>query len=180
MRVIAESLDYVCAKRLTQLGADQRVQCAADDAGHGTRQAGHAGRANETYPLDKATPGHFEINPVHHDGATSSRDYVHTVQRMDVTTARSERRVVLDHSYGVMEDAFQRILKRLPFPVLELHPDNGSEFLNTHLARFWKDTLSDLAPSRSWVKRAPRCAHHARHAESLRQWGDPGRHEMVV
>jgi len=27
-----------------------------------------------------------------------------------------------------MQDAFQRFLSRLPFPVLEIHPDNGSEF----------------------------------------------------
>ena len=55
----------------------------------------------------------------------------------------------LGRSYVVMEDTFQRVLKRLPFLVLELHPDNGSEFFNAHLVRFWKDTLPGLALSRS-------------------------------
>jgi hypothetical protein len=42
----------------------------------------------------------------------------------------------LGRSYRAMEDAFHRILARVPFPILEIHPDNGSEFLNDHLVRF--------------------------------------------
>jgi hypothetical protein len=48
-----------------------------------------------------------------------------------------------------MEDAFQRVPQRLPFPVLEFHPDNGSEFFIAHLVRFWKDTAPGLALSQS-------------------------------
>jgi hypothetical protein len=33
--------------------------------------------------------------------------------------------------------------------VLEIHPDNGSEFLNAHLVRFWKETVKDVTLSRS-------------------------------
>jgi hypothetical protein len=36
-----------------------------------------------------------------------------------------------------MKDGFSRILVRLPFSVQELHPDNGSEFFNNHMLRFW-------------------------------------------
>ena len=56
----------------------------------------------------------------------------------DVATGWSERVVVLGRSAPVMEAAFQRILIRLPFPIIELHPDNGSEFLNYHLLNFFK------------------------------------------
>jgi len=55
----------------------------------------------------------------------------------------------LGRSSLAMEDGFRRILARLPFPVLEIHPDNGSEFLNAHLLRFWKDTVKDVTLSRS-------------------------------
>ena len=48
-----------------------------------------------------------------------------------------------------MEDAFRRILKRLPFPVVEIHPDNGSEFFNHHLVRFWKDAVKGVYLTRS-------------------------------
>lgn len=93
-------------------------------------------------------PGHFEVDLVHHCGPSASGEYVHTIQMIDVATGWSERVAVLGRSYLVMEDGFRRILARLPFPILELHPDNGSEFFNDHLVRFWKDTVIDLELSR--------------------------------
>ena len=48
-----------------------------------------------------------------------------------------------------MKDAFQRILQRLPFPILEIHPDNGSEFFNHHLVRFWGERVQGVTLSRS-------------------------------
>jgi hypothetical protein len=53
-----------------------------------------------------------------------------------------------------MEAGFRRILARLPFALLELHPDNGSEFLNNHVWRFFKGQLPGLHFSRSrpWQK----------------------------
>ena len=48
-----------------------------------------------------------------------------------------------------MQDAFTRLLARLPFPILELHPDNGREFFNRFLLRYWKDVVPGLTLSRS-------------------------------
>jgi hypothetical protein len=82
-------------------------------------------------------PGHFETDLVHHCGPSSSGEYVHTIQMIDVATAWSERRAVLGRSYLVVKDGFSQILDRLPFPVHEIHPDNGNEFFNHHMLRFW-------------------------------------------
>jgi len=82
-------------------------------------------------------PGHFEVDLVHHCGPSASGEYVHTIQMIDVATAWSERMAVLGRSYLVMKDGFSRILARLPFSVQEVHPDNGSEFFNNHMLRFW-------------------------------------------
>jgi hypothetical protein len=100
-------------------------------------------------PWDEQVPGHFEIDLVHHSGPSSSGQYVHTVQMIDVTTGWSERAAVLGRSQLVMEDAFLRFVARLPFKVLELHPDNGSEFFNHHLLRLWKDIVKGVKISRS-------------------------------
>jgi hypothetical protein len=43
----------------------------------------------------------------------------------------------------------ERILERLPFPIRELHPDNGSEFINDHLLGFFGDRIKGLTLSRS-------------------------------
>jgi hypothetical protein len=94
-------------------------------------------------------PGHFEVDLVHHCGRVASGDYVHTLQMIDVTTGWSERAAVLGRSYLAIKDGFNRILARLPFPVREIHPDNGSEFFNHHMLRFWKGLKPKPTLSRS-------------------------------
>jgi hypothetical protein len=100
-------------------------------------------------PWDVGEPGHFETDLVHHCGTSANGDYVHTLQMVDVATGWTEPRAVLGRSQVVMEDAFRNILERVPFAVLEIHPDNGSEFFNNHLVRFWKETVKGVHLSRS-------------------------------
>lgn len=100
-------------------------------------------------PWNEQQPGHCETDLVHHCGPSASGEYMCTVQMIDVATGWSERRAVLGRSYLVMEDAFRYILARLPFLLLELHPDNGSEFFNHHILRFWKDIVKGVRLSRS-------------------------------
>jgi hypothetical protein len=100
-------------------------------------------------PWDIAEPGHFETDLVHHCGPTASGEYAYTLQMIDVATGWSERRAVLGRSYLVVEDAFLCFLTHLPFPVRQIHPDNGREFLNHHLLRFWGEIVQDVTLSRS-------------------------------
>jgi hypothetical protein len=105
-------------------------------------------------PWDEREPGHFEVDLVYHSGPTATGEHLHTVQLVDVATGWSERQAVLGRSYLVMKDAFDHIVQRLPFPIVELHPDNGSEFFNHHLVRYWRELIPDLHLSRShpWKK----------------------------
>ena len=56
---------------------------------------------------------------------------------------------ILGRSYTVLRDAFERLLARLPFPILELHPDNGGEFFNHFLLTYWKQAVPHLSLSRT-------------------------------
>ncbi len=186
VHLVAESLDYPCAERLTpnlvwmaqHLAAQGEVQLTPEVLAQlGTislstvqrlsagwerdipRRLPRAGpeRANQVLrevPMkrmawDETQPGHFEVDLVHHCGPRASGDYVHTLQMIDVRTGWSERMAVLGRSYVVMKDAFRWLSCRLPFPVLEIHPDNGEEFFNGHLMRFWKDRVQPVVLSRS-------------------------------
>lgn len=100
-------------------------------------------------PWETTEPGHFEVDLVHHAGESTEGIYVHTLQMIDVATGWSERVAVLGRGQRMMEEGFRRILERLPFSVKELHPDNGSEFLNDHLVRFWGKAITGLTLSRS-------------------------------
>ena len=88
-------------------------------------------------PWDIDQPGYFEVDLVHHCGPASAGEFVHTLQMIDVYSGWSERVALLGRSYRVMEDGFRRLLARLPFPIRGVHPDNGSEFFNQHMRRFW-------------------------------------------
>lgn len=98
---------------------------------------------------DEQEPGHFEVDTVHHSGPDATGNFIHTLQLIDVATGWSERAAVLGRSYLVVSNAFERVLTRLPFPILELHSDNGSEFMNNHLIRFWNQNMSAVEITRS-------------------------------
>ncbi len=111
-------------------------------------------QVTETIPTkriawDEQEPGHFEVDTVHHCGPDASGNFIHTLQLIDVATGWSERAAVLGRSYLVVSNAFERVLTRLPFPILELHSDNGSEFMNSHLIRFWNQNMSAVEITRS-------------------------------
>lgn len=190
IRVVAESLDYICAERLRPALAptarllvahgeltvsealfEKLSQISISTVGRilrrlrqderrlprrGPARAAHVLREIPALriPWDIQEPGHFEVDLVHHCGPSTSGEYLHTLQMTDVATGWSERVAVLGRSSLVMEAAFRRILARLPFPIVELHPDNGSEFLNYHLLQFFKDAVKGVRISRSrpWQK----------------------------
>jgi hypothetical protein len=189
IQIIAETLDYPCAERLTPGLAPTARQLAAHGelavppelaaqleqvsistvkrlVGRRTqdqprlRQAGRATQHPLTegipmliLPWDEPVPGAFEIDLVHHCGPSTDGDYVHTLQWIDITTGWSERAAVLGRSFLVMQNAFTRILARLPFPPRILHPDNGAEFLNYHLLRFVRQELPEVQLARSRPRR---------------------------
>ena len=185
LRIIADSLDYICSERLTP----DLVWMASHLAKHGelTVSPGlldHLGiisvptvrrilqrvtqdqrklprpapSARNTLlreipmtriPWDIAEPGHFEADLVHHCGASANGQYMHTLQLVDVATGWSERVALLGRSYQRMQDAFGRILARVPFSIRELHPDNGSEFFNAYLLAYWATEVEKAHLSRS-------------------------------
>jgi len=103
---------------------------------------------------DEQEPGHLEVDTVFHSGGDQSGDFVYTIQAIDVATGWSERYAVLGKSWIVMQDALTAIDHRLPFPILEIHTDNGSEFLNGHMLRYWPQQVPGvrLSRNRPWSK----------------------------
>src|SRR5579859_2874311 len=100
-------------------------------------------------PWDTREPGHCEVDLVHHAGATSAGEYAHTLQVVDVATGWSERVALPNRGQVAMEAACRTAFARLPFPLVELHPDNGREFFNHHLKRLYPELVPGLQLSRS-------------------------------
>jgi hypothetical protein len=97
---------------------------------------------------DEGRPGYFEVDLVYHSGPNTAGLHAHSLQMIDVATGWSERVAVLGRSHRVMKDGFRRILTRLPFPVIHIHTDNGSEFLNDPLLHFWEERSESISLSR--------------------------------
>ena len=98
---------------------------------------------------DTTEPGHCEIDLVHHGGSEPRGQYGYTVQMVDVATGWSGRRAILGRGYIVVADALYTLFEQFPFPILELHVDNGSEFLNQHVLRFLGQFYPAVAITRS-------------------------------
>jgi hypothetical protein len=100
-------------------------------------------------PWHTQEAGHFEVDLVHHCGGSTQGEYVHTLQMVDGATGWSERVAVLGRGQRAMAEGFTRIKERVPFAIRELHPDNGAEFFNDQMIRFWGEELTGLKLTRS-------------------------------
>lgn len=85
---------------------------------------------------DDAQPGFFEMDLVGHEGGNAAGDYCFTLDMTDVCSGWSEQVAVINKAQIHVFEGIQKIRNRLPFDVLGLDSDNGSEFINHHLLRY--------------------------------------------
>ena len=83
-----------------------------------------------------ARPGFLEIDLVGHDGGNASGEFLFTLDATDVATGWTETAAVRNKSQIHVLTALQQIRERLPFPLLGIDSDNGSEFINAHFLRY--------------------------------------------
>jgi len=75
-------------------------------------------------------PGSFQIDLVAHNGGSSEGFYLNTLVAVDVCTGWSGFRAVLGKGKLRVGSGVHKIRQGLPFPMRELHSDNGGEFIN--------------------------------------------------
>ena len=79
-------------------------------------------------------PGFGEIDLVGHDGGVAAGDYCQTLDLTDIATTWTETMAVRNKAQARVFEALQKVRKNLPFPLLGLDSDNGSEFINDELS----------------------------------------------
>ncbi|MGE5315206.1 MAG: integrase [Acidobacteriota bacterium] len=86
---------------------------------------------------DESRPGYLEADTVAHCGTSTDGTYVITINCIDMaTTWREQRAVYGKGELGVLH-ALEDIEKRLPFKIRGFDCDNGSEFLNWHILKYF-------------------------------------------
>src|SRR5829696_9017667 len=107
----------------------------------------------QTYtPWDEQRLGFVEIDLVAHCGTTTAGHYVNTLTVTDVATGWTECAAVWGKGQAAVCGALEQIRDRLPFPLLGIDSDNGSEFLNAHLVRWCEQEQLTFTRSRPYWK----------------------------
>jgi hypothetical protein len=97
-------------------------------------------------------PGFLEADLVAHCGESVEGFYLTTLSTVDVASGWSECIGVWGKGQDRVKAAVHRIRQRLPFPLLGLDSDNGSEFINQHLYNYCRDKRITFTRSRSYKK----------------------------
>jgi len=98
---------------------------------------------------DDAVPGFVEIDLVGHEGGNASGDHAYTLTVTDIATGWTENRSVRNKAEKWVFAALMEITKIMPFPLLGIDSDNGSEFINWHLLRWCEKHQITFTRSRS-------------------------------
>lgn len=101
---------------------------------------------------DEERPGFMEIDLVAHCGNTTEGQYLNTLTCTDLATGWTDVSGLLYRSQEVVSEAIQRMRRRLPFPLLGIDSDNGSEFINDLLYRYCLDEKISFTRSRPYQK----------------------------
>jgi hypothetical protein len=81
---------------------------------------------------DDAVPGFVEIDLVGHEGGNAEGEHAYTLTVTDIATGWTENRSVQNKAQKWVVAALQDIAKIMPFPLLGVDSDNGSEFMGYH------------------------------------------------
>ena len=97
-------------------------------------------------------PGFIEVDLVGHCGDSVEGFFIYTLSAVDVATGWYEPVAVWGKGQARVGGAVYDVRKRLPMPLLGLHSDNGSEFINRSLYEYCQRQGIEFTRSRSYKK----------------------------
>jgi transposase InsO family protein len=108
--------------------------------------------AVKTDRWDVERPGFTEVDLVSHSGNSASGEFAHTLNVTDIHTTWTESAAVLGRSEQAVQRALNEISGELPFRLLGVDSDNGSEFINWHLKRWCEQQEIQMTRGRPYKK----------------------------
>ena len=85
---------------------------------------------------DVRAPGFTEIDRVSHSGNSAAGDYCPSLNLTDIHTPWVETRAVRGKGQEGVRQALEQMRPALPFALLGIDSDHGSEFIHGHLGRY--------------------------------------------
>jgi hypothetical protein len=83
-----------------------------------------------------AEPGFLQIDLVGHEGGDNNGEFFFTLDATDIAVGWTEPVTVRSKGERIVAAGLDELRLRFPFHIHGIHSDNGSEFINHHLARW--------------------------------------------
>ena len=103
-------------------------------------------------PWEDERPGFLEIDLVAHCGSSVAGSYLNTLTATDIATTWTDFRALPNKTQAAVSQAIVELRQELPFPLLGLDSDNGSEFINDTLYRYCLSEQITFTRSRPYQK----------------------------
>jgi len=97
---------------------------------------------------DEHKPGFVEIDLVGHEGGNPRGEFCQTLNVVDIHTAWTEPRAVKNKAQKWVHPALKEIIDAVPFTILGIDSDNGSEFINDQLLGYCETNQITFTRSR--------------------------------
>lgn len=103
-------------------------------------------------PWDEERPGFVEVDWVAHCGETTEGTYLNTLTSVDLATGWTDVRGLANKTQSAVSQAIIELCQQLPFDLLGIDSDNGSEFINDSLYRYCQAEQITFTRSRPYHK----------------------------
>ncbi|PIR57381.1 MAG: integrase [Parcubacteria group bacterium CG10_big_fil_rev_8_21_14_0_10_41_35] len=97
-------------------------------------------------------PGWCETDTVAHCGDNTGGEFIYSLDVIDICSGWSEQAAIWGKGEMATKEQMDIIRNRLPFKLLGLDPDNGSEFINWQMFRYCQKNGITLTRSRPYHK----------------------------
>lgn len=97
-------------------------------------------------------PGAIEADTVAHCGPTFIGEFARTLTLTDMVTGWTENASIRNNASRWITQTVEELQTRFPFPLISFDSDNGSEFINHHVAEWLQDRDIEQTRSRPYRK----------------------------
>lgn len=105
-----------------------------------------------TSSWDEKRIGCGELDTVAHCGNSAAGEFINSLNLTDILTGWTETVAVMGKAQKRIQDGLDDIKKRLPFKLIAIDPDNGSEFINWQLFNYCLQREIDFTRGRPYKK----------------------------
>lgn len=105
-----------------------------------------------SHEWDRERIGHIQIDGVEHCGQSTQGEYCNTVSTTDVSSHWWEGEAVMGKGQIRTLEAIKKAQNRFPFNWVEIHPDNGTSFINYFIYDYANKAHLEFSRSRPYQK----------------------------